>query len=237
MRTATGILIGDEILSGKFRDENGPFLIDKMRSKGVRLLRLATIPDELEEIASEVRWCSEHSDVVFTSGGVGPTHDDRTLEAVAMAFGVPLVQHAELVHAIQRFNLPLNGSTLRMATVPEGTELVSVSDLRFPALRFSNIYMLPGIPKLFRLKVDAIAEDWERNEAYSATVRVTERETDIAERLRAIDAAHPEVIIGSYPRIDETEFRVVLTLESANHDSLEAAKAAILREISVLVDE
>src|SRR5690606_10377770 len=116
MATAAGIIIGNEILSGKFADENGPFLIRRLRSLGVDLVRLVTIPDVPRVIAEEVRRCSQLADHVFTTGGVGPTHDDVTLESVALAFDLPLERNPALVRVLERFELPLDEANLRMAT-------------------------------------------------------------------------------------------------------------------------
>ena len=144
------MIIGDEILTGKVRDANGPLLIDLCRDLGVCLERLVYIPDDIEVIAAEVRSCSEQFDAVITSGGVGPTHDDRTVAAVAHAFGVAVERHPELEAMIRawwgkRFTV----AALRMADMPEGSRLLYGDDGLLPLVVFRNIYLIPGVPRLF----------------------------------------------------------------------------------------
>jgi molybdenum cofactor synthesis domain-containing protein len=125
MARAGIILIGDEILSGKVVDENARFLIEELRELGVSLQRMTVIPDVLDEIAATVRDFSERFDHVFTSGGVGPTHDDLTMEGVARAFGTTLIRHPELERRLRGFyGERLNERNLRMADVPDGVTLI-----------------------------------------------------------------------------------------------------------------
>lgn len=226
MTTAAVVIIGTEILTGKFRDENGPFLVDRLRALGVSLRRIATIPDDLDVIADEVRRVAAACDVVITSGGVGPTHDDLTLEGVARAFGVDLELRVELVAVMQRFSIPLDEANLRMARVPAGTELLPDPTLAYPVTRVRNVYVLPGVPKLLRAKFEAIAPRFAGERPHLARLYVDAWETAIAARLTAVAAAHPAVEIGSYPRTGEGAFKVLLTFEAADPGALEAAVAA-----------
>ncbi len=224
---AAVIIIGNEILTGKFADENGPFLIGELRRLGVRLVRLVTIDDTLDAIAEEVRRCSDLADVVFTTGGVGPTHDDLTFEGVAQAFGVGLELNAELVAIMERFGLPLHDANLRMATVPSGTELVHDPAVGFPVVQIRNVYVLPGIPKLVRLKFAAIAPRLTGVVLHTDRVYVDEWESGIATALGEIVNAFPTVAIGSYPRSGEGPFRTLLTLESEDASAVEQAVSAM----------
>jgi molybdenum cofactor synthesis domain-containing protein len=220
---AAVIIIGNEILSGKFADENGPFLITELRERGVRLVRLVTI----DAIADEVLRCSELADIVITTGGVGPTHDDLTFEGVAQAFGVGVELNAELVAIMERFGLPLHDANLRMATVPSGTELVHDPSVGFPVVQVRNVYVLPGIPKLVRLKFAAIAPRLKGTVLHTDRVYVDDWESGIATALGDIVNAFPTVEIGSYPRSGEGPFRTLLTLESEDAQAVEQAVASM----------
>src|SRR5438445_398149 len=153
-RTAGIILIGNELLSGKVVDANAAYLCRELRALGVDVRRIVVIPDEVNQIAAEVAQFSGRFDVVFTSGGVGPTHDDVTIEGVARAFGVPVVRDARMVEVIQRFSGGnLNAARLRMAEIPEGALPMMGDGLVFPAVVMKNVYVLPGVPELFRQKI------------------------------------------------------------------------------------
>lgn len=227
MPSVAAIVIGNEILSGKFADENGPYLIRRLRALGADLRRIVTIPDTLDDIAVEVRRCSERFDAVITSGGVGPTHDDLTYDGVARAFDVPLEPLPALLELLERYQLSRSPANLRMASPPRGTELVAGDRAPFPIVRVRNVYVLPGVPKLFRAKFEAIAPLFQGPEICADRVYVDERESDIADELTRIAADHPGVDIGSYPRWDEPGYQVILTLESRDPAALVAARTAL----------
>src|SRR5262250_2457921 len=162
-KTAGIILVGNEILSGKIADANAAYLCRELRSLGVDVRRIAVIPDEIQLIAQEVAAFSRAHDVVFTSGGVGPTHDDVTIEGVALAMGAKVVRHPMLVGLLERhFKDRLNESHLKMAEIPEGAELVGGETIRFPTVLMGNVYVLPGVPEIFRQKFDAIRRSTSR---------------------------------------------------------------------------
>ena len=144
------VVIGNEILSGKIADSNSPFLARELRKLGVTLGRITVIPDEVDVIAAVVAESSRDFDVVFTSGGVGPTHDDLTMEGVAKAFGLGVVEHDALRALIQTYvdDPHPNQYLLKMAHVPEGAELVETGRTVFPAVLVRNVYILPGIPEM-----------------------------------------------------------------------------------------
>lgn len=233
MSTAAAIIIGNEILTGKFADENGPFLVKRLRELGVDLVRIATIPDVREVIADEVRRASEACDVVFTSGGVGPTHDDMTLESIAMAFGVDTWRHPDLVALLEAVGLT-NEPALQMATVPEGTELIFEGAASFPVMRVRNVYVLPGVPSLFRLKFEQVAHRLAGQAVHCERLYCTERETLIAERLSAAQDRNPDVDIGSYPRFGEGPYKVIVTLESRDTRALDRAVAELSEVLALL---
>src|SRR5882724_3928359 len=156
-KTAGIVLIGNEILSGKIADANAAYLCRELRALGVEVRRISIIPDEVELIAREVAAHSREYDLVFTSGGVGPTHDDVTIEGVARAMGVGVVRHPLLVAALEGHDRDgLNDAHLKMTETPEGAELVGGEPLRFPTILMRNVYILPGVPEIFRAKFDAL---------------------------------------------------------------------------------
>lgn len=234
MSTAAVVIVGNEVLTGKFADENGPYLIGRLRTLGCDLVRLVTIPDEVAVIADEVRLCAARADHVFTSGGVGPTHDDVTFEGVARAFDVALELRAELIDLVAAFGLPRNDGTERMARVPVGAELLFHEALSYPVVRVRNAYVLPGVPKLFKNKFEAIASRFAGEAVGVARVYTDENEWDLAERLTAIANRWPSVAIGSYPRWGEGPFHVILTLESRDRAALASALAEIRRSFRTI---
>jgi molybdenum cofactor synthesis domain-containing protein len=227
--TAAILVIGNEVLSGKIEEKNARFLIGELRELGVALQCILTIPNEPEVIATEVRDLSERFDYVFTSGGVGPTHDDVTISSVARAFEKPVVRHPELEAMLRRyFGDGIDETRLRMADVPEGAELVYGGDMKFPVMACGNVYIFPGVPELFRKKFMAIRERFRVAPFYLRIVHTLEDEFDIAERLQTIADAHPSVAIGSYPNFATPNYRVKLTLESKVEAAVDAAHQALL---------
>ena len=160
MATAGILIIGNEILSGKVVDINSPFLAGDLRELGVDLERILTIPDEVDLIAREIKTMSESYDYVFTTGGIGPTHDDVTMEAVASAFGRKIVLSESLCARIERAQggKELNDSQRKMALLPEGAETLDAGDLWFPVVIVENVHIFPGIPKLLQTKFRAIRD-------------------------------------------------------------------------------
>jgi molybdenum cofactor synthesis domain-containing protein len=229
-RTAAIVVIGNEILSGKSQDRNAAFLIGELYRLGVALRRIVIIPDDVEEIAGAVRECASRFDYVFTSGGVGPTHDDLTIEGVARAFGRRIVRHAELVRIISGYcGGQLDDPRLRMADVPEGAELIFAQGLAWPVLALENTYILPGVPEHFKTKFEAIRERFRASPFFLRSVYTREDEFDIAPRLNQVAGDHPDVEIGSYPSSTRDDYRVKITIESKREEAVERALAALLK--------
>ncbi len=227
--TAALVIIGDEILSGKTEDLNSPFMIEQLRGLGVALVSILTVPDDPEWIARVVRDLSPRLDHIFTSGGVGPTHDDVTIAGVARAFDREIVRHPELKSRIRSFLGENAGeSHFRMADVPEQSELIESPDLRWPVLVCENVYVLPGPPELFRQKFLAIRDRFRETPFFVKILYTMEDEFDVSSRLRTVVREHPEVQVGSYPSLSESGYRVKLTLESKNAPALEAALDSLL---------
>jgi len=229
VRTAGLIVIGNEILSGKVVDTNAPFLARELRALGVELRRIVTIPDEVDEIATAVRLFHEAYDVVFTSGGIGPTHDDVTVEGVAAGLGRRVIRHPVIEGRLREFYKDqANEARLKMADVPDGAELIVDQALGFPTMAVDGIYVLPGIPSLFEQKFRGICERFAGAPYHLRVVYTREGEGAIAEHLNATVAAFPDLMLGSYPKLGDPEYAVRLTLESKDEAYVEAALGDLL---------
>ena len=229
-RTAGIIVIGNEILSGKVVDTNSPFLARELRAVGVTLRRIVTIPDELDHIAAAVAEFHKSYDFVFTSGGVGPTHDDVTMEGVARGLGRKVIRHPAIEGRLREFYQDkINEARLKMSEVPEGSELIVDGRLGFPTILCENIYILPGIPEILEQKFQALRERFQASPYFLRVIFTSEGEGSIAEHLNATMEAFPDLMLGSYPKIGDPEYAVKLTLESKDRDYLERALAHLLR--------
>ncbi|MDH3211100.1 MAG: molybdopterin-binding protein [Myxococcales bacterium] len=230
---AAGILIiGNEILSGKIVDANSPYLCSQLRELGVEVERIVTIPDDRETIAGEVKWMSEAFDLVFTSGGIGPTHDDLTMEGVASAFGRRVVQSESIAARIQRAQgRAPDESQLKMAMIPEGATLVDAGDLWFPAIIVENVFIFPGVPELLRSKFESIRERFRGEPFVLRRVYVRQLESDLVPSLNELLHEFPDLMLGSYPQFRESSHRVMLTLESRDAEYLQRALDSLLARI------
>jgi molybdenum cofactor synthesis domain-containing protein len=233
MGSAGIIVIGNEILSGKVTDTNSPYLCRELRALGVEVDRILTIPDVVDVIAREVRAMSDAYDLVFTSGGVGPTHDDLTMEGVAKAFGLEVELNETIAARIERaVGRALNESQRKMAMLPRGAILVDAGDLWFPIVIVGNVYVFPGIPELLERKFAAIRERFRGQPFLLRSVYVRRRESDIAASLNDLLRDFPELLLGSYPKVGEREFSVLLTLESRDPSYLGRALDSLLSRLS-----
>ena len=231
--TAGILIIGNEILSGKFPDENAPFLLKELRVQGVDVERVHTIPDEIDIIADEVARFASDFTYVITTGGVGPTHDDVTLDGVAQAFGEKLVRHQQMEQMLRQAmrDREPNASLLKMCDLPESAELLTSPDLWFPLVRVRNAYVFPGVPRLLKMKFESSRDLFIGRPVSLRRVFLRCSEHDVAQHLHDLLEAFPNVMIGSYPRVDETEFRTLLTLESRDGDYLGRAVDSLLEKI------
>jgi len=224
------VVIGNEILSGKTVDSNSSFLARELRQLGVTLKRITVIPDELDVIAETVRDFHRQFDVVFTSGGVGPTHDDITIEGVARALGRQVIVHPLLESKIREYlnGRPVNAAHLKMAEVPEGAELLMDDRLRFPTIKVENVYVLPGIPEILQQKFLALKDRFSVDPYHLKVIYTNEIESTIATHLNDTLRVYPDLLLGSYPKIGTDEYRVKLTLESKDKNYVERAFAHLL---------
>lgn len=230
--SAAILLIGNELLSGKVDDENARYLIRELRTLGVSLRRIEVIPDVPDEVAASVRALAARFDYVFTSGGVGPTHDDVTLASVAAAFGLGVVRHPDLEALLRgSFGARLHDRDLRMADLPEGARLESGASTGggavWPVIAVRNVWVLPGVPSIFRRKFEAIRERFRAAPIHGRALYSKEGEGPIAGHLDAVVAAFPDVEVGSYPHLDASDYRVKITLDGRDRAAVDAALARL----------
>jgi len=231
-KTAGIVLVGNEILSGKIADVNAAYLCQELRALGVDVRRIAVVPDEVELIAREVAAQSRDHDVVFTSGGVGPTHDDVTIEGVARAMSARVVRHPALVAVLEgHYGARLNEAHLKMAEMPEGAELIGGEPLRFPTILMRNVYILPGVPEIFRRKFDALRDRFRDEPFHLRNVFVRIGEGTLAGHLNDLLGDFPALLLGSYPEFANAEYKVKVTLESRDPGYLEGALQEFLRRL------
>ena len=232
MPSAGILIIGNEILSGKVEDTNSPYFCRELRTLGVDVERILTIPDEVQVIASELKVMADAYDFVFTSGGIGPTHDDLTIEGVAGAFGLPVETNESIVERIRRaIGGEANASQLKMAQIPGGAMLLDSGDLWFPLVVVKNVYIFPGVPELLRKKFESCRERFRGVPFVLKRVYVKQRESDLAEGLHELLKEFPELLLGSYPRVREESFQVLLTLESRDAGYVQRALDALLARL------
>jgi molybdenum cofactor synthesis domain-containing protein len=232
-KTAGIIVIGNEILSGKTRDENSPYLVRELRDLGVDVRKISVIPDELNLISDEVREYSVSYDYVFTTGGVGPTHDDLTMDGVAAAFGRRIHRHPDLEATLRHFYAQeLVDGNLRMADIPEGARLVGGKGMWFPVVAVENVYIFPGVPEILQRKFERIKETFRGPPFYLREVFLKADEGQIAGILHRVLADFPDLLLGSYPYFDNPMYSIKLTLESKDIAYLDRAYAVLLSELA-----
>ena len=202
--TAALVVIGDEILSGRTEDKNVAQVARWLNGEGIRLSEVRIVPDREEAIVGAVNSLRQDYDYVFTTGGIGPTHDDITVDSIAAAFGVPVIVHPEARRILEDYYRDraegLTEARLRMARVPAGAELIPNPTSGAPGVRIGNVFILAGIPHIAAHMLDALTGKLEGGRpVVSVTVRTHAAESAVAELLKQVQDDHPGVSIGSYP--------------------------------------
>jgi molybdenum cofactor synthesis domain-containing protein len=234
--TAAVVIVGSEVLSAKVQDENGPFLARRLHELGVELAAIHVVPDRIDAIVEALLLERRRVAWTFTCGGVGPTHDDLTLPAVARALSVPLRRHPGMervlreMHARHHGGAELPAAALRMADLPDGTELLG--DPEFPTLVVSRVVMLPGVPSFLRHQFDRVVHLLGGTPYHLVSLYFSWGEDKLAGPLAAVAEAHPRVEIGSYPRFDRADHRVRVTIEGRDPVAVRAASDAILSAVA-----
>jgi molybdenum cofactor synthesis domain-containing protein len=236
--TACVLIIGNEILSGKTQDANLQFLGLELAKLGVRLGEARVIRDDTGAIVQHLNECRARFTYVFTTGGIGPTHDDITAECVARAFGVELVVDARAGELLKRGGRPLNEARLKMARVPRGATLIENAVSNAPGFRIDNVFVLAGIPSIARAMFAAAARELIASDPiHSATVDVYLREGDFADTLEAIARRYPEIDIGSYPFQRDGAFGASLVVRGTDLGLIGAIADEIVAAMTALGGE
>jgi molybdenum cofactor synthesis domain-containing protein len=237
--TAACLVIGDEILSGRTRDANLHFLAGWLTERGVALAEARVVGDVEDDIVSALNALRARYDYVFTSGGIGPTHDDITADAVAKAFGVSIIEHPDAVRLIERWyrgrGEEVTPARRRMARMPDGAKLILNAVSGAPGIRVGNVFVMAGVPSIFKAMLTAVEAEIERGPIMHAraVTAIALPESKIAEQLRAIQAAFLGVSIGSYP-IDGDLKGVTIIARSENAGAAEQAIVAVAAAMRAL---
>jgi molybdenum cofactor synthesis domain-containing protein len=217
--TAALVVIGDEILSGRTQDKNVAQVALWLNQHGIRLAEVRIVPDDIERIAETVNELRAAHDYLFTTGGIGPTHDDITVDAIASAFGVPVVIHPEARRILEDYyrDRPsgLTEARLRMARVPEGAELLPNPSSGAPGVKIGNVYILAGVPYIAAAMLEALSGKLEGGKPIvSVTIGARAPESDVADLLRETEETNPGVAIGSYPFFKEGRYGANFVIRS-----------------------
>jgi molybdenum cofactor synthesis domain-containing protein len=204
-KTAAILAIGDELLSGRTRDANMHYLASWLTGRGVALMEARVVPDDANAIGDALNALRGRYDYVFTSGGIGPTHDDITIDAIAAALGVPVVEHPEAAAMIRNYyaarEIDATPARMRMARTPQGAELIVNPVSGAPGVKIGNVFVMAGVPRIFQAMLNAIDGEIERGaviHSFAATAK-NMPESMLADQLRDIQAALIGVTLGSYP--------------------------------------
>lgn len=230
--TAAMLVIGDEILSGRTKDKNIGFVADYLTGLAIDLKEVRIVGDDTGQIADAVNALRERYTYVFTSGGIGPTHDDITADAVSQAFGVACTHHPDamaiLTRHYARSDLEFTEARKRMARTPDGAELIENPVSKAPGFRIGNVHVMAGVPKIMQAMMDSIAPTLKGGRPMlSQSVECPFGEGTIGDPLAAIQERHPETMIGSYPRFDEGNYSTQIVVRARDQDRIDAAMAEV----------
>ena len=229
--TAALVVIGDEILSGRTQDKNIAQVASWLNVQGIRLAEVRVVADDMDQIAEAVNLLRARNDYLFTTGGIGPTHDDITVDAVAAALGVGVEIHPEARAILEKYYTSRGGLTegrLRMARVPASAELIANRMSGAPGIRISNIYMMAGVPHITAGMLDALTGTLEGGAPLlSATLGAWAPESEIAAILRETEQAHDSCVIGSYPFFRNGTVGANFVVRSTDAHELETCRAAL----------
>jgi molybdenum cofactor synthesis domain-containing protein len=235
--TAAMIVIGDEILSGRTIDKNINWLAGILNERGVKLAEARIIGDDEDLIIATVRALSECYDMVFTSGGIGPTHDDITTVSIAKAFDLPVMRNPEadrrLISHYQNTDLEYNAARKKMADMPEGAVLIDNPISAAPGYQINNVYVLPGVPAILRAMVENMGDHLPGGiKAHRLTVQTDLGEGTLASGLAEIEQAHPDASIGSYPWFKPGAYGTALVVTSLDKSIAENVADALVELVT-----
>jgi molybdenum cofactor synthesis domain-containing protein len=240
--SAAVLLIGDEILSGRTKDKNLGYIADFLTALGIDLLEARVVGDNEAAIVAAVNDLRSRYSYVFTTGGIGPTHDDITADAVAKAFGVPIDHDPQAVALLQAFFSEIgrepNEARMRMARLPQGARMIPNPVSKAPGFQIGNVHVMAGVPAIMQAMLQELAPGLARGVPMrSAAVTIRAGEGDIAAGLGSIQKAHPTVVIGSYPFEADDGFAAQIVLRSRDDQALAAALEEVRKLAQSLVSE
>ncbi len=230
------LLIGDELLSGRTQDVNFPSIARFLTERGVDLCEVRVVSDDESDIVAAVNALRARYTYVFTTGGIGPTHDDITADAIAKAFGVEIEQHPQAVKMLHKLfeanGVEANEARMRMARVPVGGELIDSDKIKVPGFHIGNVFVMAGVPKIMNLMLEAVSDMIEGGAVVlSKSVRIEKGEGDLAVPLAQIQDQFPNVSIGSYPFHEKGCYGANIVLRGRNEDDL----ARAFKQVEALV--
>ncbi|MFP5394755.1 MAG: competence/damage-inducible protein A [Alphaproteobacteria bacterium] len=232
------LVIGDEILSGRTQDKNVAQVATWLNVQGIRLAEVRVVADDMAAIIEAVNALRARNDYLFTTGGIGPTHDDITVDAVAEAFGVGVVIHPEARAILERYYEPrggLNEARLRMARVPDGAQLIPNRMSGAPGIQIGNVYLMAGVPSITAGMLDALTGTLEGGlPVLSQTIGSWVQESEVADLLRTTEQAHEGCAIGSYPFFREGRIGANFVVRSTDAEVLESCCAALSAGLTAL---
>ncbi len=237
--TAAVLLIGDELLSGRTKDKNLGYIAEYLTNMAIELREARLVSDDEGDIVEALNALRARYDYVFTTGGIGPTHDDITADCVAKAFGVGIDHHPEAVKLLEeryaKTDWELNEARMRMARIPDGATLVYNPVSTAPGFKIENVYVMAGVPEVMRAMMDNIAPTLRQGmPVLSRTVTAYIGEGDLAPGLASVQEEFPEVSMGSYPFQEDSKFGAKLVLRSKDESALERAEAAVAGMVAEL---
>jgi molybdenum cofactor synthesis domain-containing protein len=241
--TAAVLLIGNELLSGRTQDTNLAYLGQRLAARGIRLAEARIVSDEEAEIVAAVRALSERYTYVFTTGGIGPTHDDITAAAIARAFGRELVVEPVAEEKLMRYYgaEALSAPRLKMATVPEGSTLIDNPISSAPGFRLDNVFVLAGVPVIMQAMFETVENQLQDGAPIrSRTVTAPLGESRLAEGLTDVQRRYPDIGIGSYPFARDGRVAVSIVLRGTDEsmlDGVAAEVAALMQELGIAADD
>ncbi|MGZ9097257.1 MAG: competence/damage-inducible protein A [Micavibrio sp.] len=234
------VILGNEILSGRTVDANTPWIAERLTERGILLAEVRIIPDVEHLIISTVKQLRETYDYVFTTGGIGPTHDDITAECVAKAFGLPLVRDEDAFRVLENYYgiENLTPPRAKMALIPEGAKLIPNPVSAAPGFICGNVHVMAGVPRIMQAMMDHVLDEIKAGKPIlSNTVTCGLAESKIAEDLTNLQLKFPDIDIGSYPHYRGGMLGLSVVLRGTNNESLDLATAEVLGIIRKNGDE
>lgn len=234
--SAAVILIGNELLSGSIQDKNLSHIAKELEVRGIRIRETRIIPDIEQEIVEAVNHLRKKFDYVFTTGGIGPTHDDITSDSIAAAFKVKNVIQPDVFEQIdarlKAKGVPFTKAAQRMAYAPEGAEIIATQHSIIPGYRIDNVFVMAGVPSIMQLMLEGVIKHLQTGfQIHNIAIHANVGEGEIAAQLETVQQEHPNIDIGSYPQDKNSEFtdyRVIFVFKGTDLDELEQARNTVL---------